>query len=61
MTRQNSLTRRALLQSAGLATLWPLQAACRSGSAPAVVASRPTDLRIVEVQHELEEHAYRTP
>lgn len=61
MTRQTPVTRRALLQAAGLATLWPLQAACRSASAPAVVASRPTDIRIVEVQHELEAHAYRTP
>jgi L-alanine-DL-glutamate epimerase-like enolase superfamily enzyme len=58
---RTTVTRRALLQTAGAAALWPLQAACRSNEAPAVTASRPTDIRIVEVQHDFEEHAYRTP
>lgn len=60
-TPRTTLTRRALLQTAGAAALWPLQVGCRSGDAPAVTASRPTDIRIVEVQHDFEEHAYRTP
>jgi len=31
------------------------------GTAPAVQASRPTDIRIVEVEHGYESHTYRTP
>jgi L-alanine-DL-glutamate epimerase-like enolase superfamily enzyme len=55
------LTRRTWLRTAGAAALWPLQAGCRSHEAPAIRASRPTDIRIVEVRHDFEEHAYRTP
>lgn len=54
-------TRRALLQAAASAALWPIQSACRSDPAPAVAVARPTDIRIVDVRHELEEHAYRMP
>jgi L-alanine-DL-glutamate epimerase-like enolase superfamily enzyme len=35
--------------------------ACRNGSAPAVASSRPTDIRIVEVDHQFEEFRYRAP
>jgi L-alanine-DL-glutamate epimerase-like enolase superfamily enzyme len=36
-------------------------AACGSRGAPAVLASRPTDIRISEVNHRLEEFRYRAP
>ncbi len=36
-------------------------AGCRRQSAPAVVVSRPTDIRIVEVDHQFEEFRYRAP
>jgi L-alanine-DL-glutamate epimerase-like enolase superfamily enzyme len=54
------LTRRALLRGACLTPLLPL-AGCRTREAPAVTASRPTDIRVVEVQHAFEEFAYRAP
>jgi hypothetical protein len=60
MTDGTGLSRRRILQLAGGAAIAPLQG-CREASAPAVTASRPTDIRVVEVQHELEHHAYRTP
>lgn len=55
------VTRRTLLQTTPLLALTPWAASCRRGEAPAVTASRPTDIRIVEVAHAFEEHAYRTP
>ena len=42
------------------ASLTPL-VGCRRQSAPVVAASRPTDIRIVEVHHRFEEFLYRTP
>jgi L-alanine-DL-glutamate epimerase-like enolase superfamily enzyme len=42
------------------ASLAPL-VGCRRQSAPAVVAPRPTDIRIVEVHHRFEEFHYRAP
>jgi L-alanine-DL-glutamate epimerase-like enolase superfamily enzyme len=36
-------------------------AACRKNSAPAVAVSRPTDIRIVSVDHQFEEFHYRAP
>jgi L-alanine-DL-glutamate epimerase-like enolase superfamily enzyme len=47
-------TRRALLAGAGAAPL-----ACATG--PAVIAARPTDVRVVEVTHAFEEFRYRAP
>jgi L-alanine-DL-glutamate epimerase-like enolase superfamily enzyme len=47
------VTRRALILGAGAAPL-----ACR---APAVIAARPTDIRVVEVVHAFEEFRYRAP
>lgn len=55
------ITRRALLHAASLATVSPWLSACRRDTGPAVTASRPTDIRIVEVTHAFEEHAYRMP
>lgn len=45
---------------AGAAVLLPLSA-CSRGAAPAVHASRPTDIRVTEVDHHFEEFAYRAP
>jgi L-alanine-DL-glutamate epimerase-like enolase superfamily enzyme len=53
------LSRRELLQSAGALTLAPFASLGRR--APFVTAARPTDIRIVEVQHQYEEYAYRAP
>jgi len=52
------LTRRELLGSAGALTLAPFASLVR---APFVTAARPTDIRIVDVQHQYEEYAYRAP
>ncbi|HEY7499458.1 MAG TPA: enolase C-terminal domain-like protein [Vicinamibacterales bacterium] len=54
------LSRRAFLSRACAAPLVPLAAAC-GRSAPAAIASRPTDIRIVEVDHQYEEFKYRAP
>jgi len=43
-----------------VAPVLPL-AGCRRHTAPAVAASRPTDIRIVEVDHQFEEFLYRAP
>ena len=51
------ISRRTLLRTACVAPLLPL-AGCR---APAVIASRPTDIRIVSVDHGFEDFLYRTP
>jgi L-alanine-DL-glutamate epimerase-like enolase superfamily enzyme len=55
------ISRRTLLHAASLATVAPWLSACRRDGAPAVTASRPTDIRVVEVSHAFEEHAYRMP
>jgi L-alanine-DL-glutamate epimerase-like enolase superfamily enzyme len=52
------MTRRSLLLAAATAPAAAL-AACRR--APAVRASRPTDIRIVEVTHQFEDFRYRAP
>jgi L-alanine-DL-glutamate epimerase-like enolase superfamily enzyme len=54
------LSRRTFVARACAAPLVPLAAAC-GRRAPAAVASRPTDIRIVEVDHQFEEFQYRTP
>src|SRR6185369_14353712 len=51
------VSRRAILLGAATAPAM-LVAACRS---PAIVRSRPTDIRIVEVTEDFEEFRYRTP
>ena len=53
--RLTDLSRRALLGALPALAV----AACRR--APAVTASRPTDIRIAEVNHAFEEHRYRAP
>jgi L-alanine-DL-glutamate epimerase-like enolase superfamily enzyme len=53
------LTRRTFLSSTCALPLVPLAAAC--GRAPAAITSRPTDIRIVEVDHQFEEFRYRAP
>jgi L-alanine-DL-glutamate epimerase-like enolase superfamily enzyme len=57
VTRQPAISRRALLSA--VCTL-PL-AGWRRGSAPAILKARPTDIRIVDVDHQFEEFRYRTP
>jgi L-alanine-DL-glutamate epimerase-like enolase superfamily enzyme len=57
----HGLSRRTLLEAACAAPAFLALAACASRRAPAVVASRPTDIRIVEANHEFEEYLYRTP
>ncbi|HTV03517.1 MAG TPA: hypothetical protein VMF13_23395, partial [Luteitalea sp.] len=58
--RTSSLSRRHLLLSAGVLPMAAL-AQRRPPAAPAVKAARPVDIRIVEVTHDFEGHAYRTP
>jgi L-alanine-DL-glutamate epimerase-like enolase superfamily enzyme len=57
------ISRRALLRAAGAVCAAPLLplAGCRSTAAPAIVAPRPTDIRIVSVEHQFEEFRYRAP
>jgi L-alanine-DL-glutamate epimerase-like enolase superfamily enzyme len=57
----HGLSRRTLLEAACAAPAFLALAACASRRAPAVVASRPTDIRIVEANHEFEEYLYRAP
>ncbi|WP_396626462.1 enolase C-terminal domain-like protein [Luteitalea sp.] len=52
-------TRRAVLRAAGAAL--PLASIARAAQAPAVRASRPTDIRVVDVMHAFEGHTYRAP
>jgi L-alanine-DL-glutamate epimerase-like enolase superfamily enzyme len=54
-----SLSRRELLAAAAVSTAW--LGGARAAAAPAVQAARPTDIRIAEVSHEFEGHAYRAP
>ena len=53
------VTRRALLRSAGALSAAPFVSL--AGRGPFVTSARPTDIRIVEVQHQYEEHTYRAP
>ena len=53
------ITRRALLRNLCVAPVLPLATAARR--APGIMASRPTDIHIVEVAHGYEEHRYRAP
>jgi L-alanine-DL-glutamate epimerase-like enolase superfamily enzyme len=55
-----SLSRRDLLRGICLAPLVPL-AGCGEGRGPATIASRPNDIRIVEVDHAFEDFRYRAP
>ncbi len=55
-----TISRRALLQAVGAAPALSL-VACLDRRAPAVTASRPTDIRIADVRHEFEEFKYRAP
>ena len=50
------MSRRALIEAAAIAP-----ACAFFGRAPAVFAARPTDIRIVEVRHALEDFTYRAP
>jgi len=54
------LSRRTLLRGALVAPLLPF-AGLRAAGAPAMRLSRPTDIRIVEVEHRFEEFRYRAP
>jgi len=54
------ISRRALLRTIA-ATPWLPLAGCMAPRAPAVRASRSTDLRIVDVDHQFEEFRYRAP
>jgi L-alanine-DL-glutamate epimerase-like enolase superfamily enzyme len=57
-TLNPGISRRTLLRAACALPALPF-AACRRS--PNVVASRPTDIRILEVDHQFEEFRYRTP
>ena len=65
MSRQPApvISRRALLKAAGAVCAAPILplAACRGNAAPAVIVARPTDIRIVSVDHQFEEFRYRAP
>ena len=52
-----------MLKAAGAVCAAPILplAACRSNAAPAVIVARPTDIRIVSVDHQFEEFRYRAP
>jgi L-alanine-DL-glutamate epimerase-like enolase superfamily enzyme len=54
------ISRRALLEAALAAPVLSL-AGCVADRAPKVIVSRPTDIRIVEVDHQFEEFTYRAP
>ena len=54
------ISRRALLKAVATAPAASL-AACVPKGAPAAVVSRPTDIRILEVNHRFEEFHYRAP
>jgi L-alanine-DL-glutamate epimerase-like enolase superfamily enzyme len=62
LSHQNAggLSRRALLKAAAATPVLSL-ASCVTTRAPAVVASRPTDIRVVDVEHEFEDFRYRAP
>src|SRR5919201_6351007 len=54
------ISRRTLLRSMVVAPWLPL-AGCAAGRAPALAVSRPTDVRIVAVDHQFEDFKYRAP
>jgi len=54
------MSRRMVLQRGAAASLAAF-ASCAKGQAPALIASRPTDIRITEVTHAFEDFTYRTP
>jgi len=54
------ISRRSLLRGLAVAPWLPF-AACAGRRAPAVTASRPTDARILTVDHQFEEFRYRAP
>src|SRR2546428_14150737 len=56
----SKLSRRSLLHGACVAPLLPF-AGCLAGGAPAGIVSRPTDIRVVDVDHQFEEFVYRAP
>ena len=56
----SKLSRRSLLHGACVAPLLPF-AGCLADGAPAGIVSRPTDIRIVDVDHQFEEFVYRAP
>jgi L-alanine-DL-glutamate epimerase-like enolase superfamily enzyme len=60
VTERMPFSRRELLRGVCVAPLVPL-AGCIDRRAASVVASRPTDIRIVEVTHQYEEFHYRAP
>jgi L-alanine-DL-glutamate epimerase-like enolase superfamily enzyme len=57
---KREISRRELLRALAVTPVLPLTN-CAAGNAPAVIASRPTDIHIVEVGHRFEEFRYRTP
>jgi L-alanine-DL-glutamate epimerase-like enolase superfamily enzyme len=58
--QDRGLSRRALLKAAGAAPALAI-AACATRRAPAVAAVRPTDIKVVEANHQFEEYSYRAP
>jgi L-alanine-DL-glutamate epimerase-like enolase superfamily enzyme len=52
-----------LLKAAGAVCAAPVLplAGCRSNASPAVIVTRPTDIRLVSVDHQFEEFRYRAP
>ncbi|MDQ3212592.1 MAG: hypothetical protein M3Q85_07945, partial [Acidobacteriota bacterium] len=54
------LSRRSLLKAIGAAPVLAA-AACASRRAPAMMAPRPTNIEVVEVNHGFEEYRYRAP
>ena len=54
------ISRRTLLRSLAVAPWLPL-AGCAAERAPALAVSRPTDMRIIAVDHQFEEFKYRAP
>jgi L-alanine-DL-glutamate epimerase-like enolase superfamily enzyme len=54
------MSRRALLKAAVAAPVLSL-AGCANRRAPGVIVSRPTDIRIVDLDHQFEEFRYRAP
>jgi L-alanine-DL-glutamate epimerase-like enolase superfamily enzyme len=62
--RTSGISRRALLQGLCAAPVLPLggQASGQARQrAPATILSRPTDIRLIEVNHQFEDYRYRTP
>ena len=60
MESRDGLSRRALLRALGSAPALAL-AACNGNRAPQMISSRPTDVRILSVDHQFEEFTYRAP